>query len=286
MKSSNYPMGLAVASFVSALFLLVTGAAWANPSSKSPQEEMQEAFEREYSFLTLQKESLLRQRDQWKKRQESRLERARLEVGELQRSVVSETHANDARFEEVDALEKRKRAMTAEGSSLEALYKRIGKVVADFEPGLALDSSAKALPATAPAELKLADFAGPLERAGSLITEASAHRRIHASYRDEQGELTEGPVLRLGRVAAYAEADGKRALLVPEGSGLLKAVSPGALTDGLRFSPVAWFENLSVSVQLKRRPSWADQFSGAMPVVLLGLVFLIVLWLFGAIARV
>lgn len=244
------------------------------------QDGLQDAFQREYVYLTSQKEALNRQRGQMDKTFSEKTARAKAQVQELQRKLTQLTAANDERHEQLVGLEKQKKELQKRGTSLESTFKKATQALYDFNQGLKFETAKDRPEVTVPENMATPDLAPLFDGAVSSLNSASRRETFQGYYLDGNGDLKAGQVTRLGRVAAFVENQDGRFLLGPSGAGALKVLEPAAKNS------VFVFENLNEAARVQKPATWLESLADLGPILFLGVMLMMVMALFLVLVRI
>lgn len=247
------------------------------------QVDLKEAFQREHGYLVSQREVLARQQREQETRHRRELQALMGEVMRSEKALVAATSANDELFAEIQELEKKLREQNTREGSLAATLKKARKVLLEGEAGLKFEAVAKAEIPTDSATPE--DFVRVHRDALDLLRRSSSIERARLAVRDQEGQLKEREILRIGRVGAQSTGPLVRQVLGPAGDGSLQelGIKVEAAASGL--TPVYLFDRLLEKAVIKRPATWVDRAANAAPVVLLGALFAMVGGLFWALAR-
>ncbi len=267
------------------LLLLACGlgfslSALAQEATPPADSEINKSFQREYVYLSSQRESLNRQRAQMAASFSGRTAKAKAQVLELQKKLTHLTAANDERHEELTQLERQKKDLQKRGTSLESTFKKATQSLVDFKKGLRFESSKDKDPVTIPEHLKLADLGPLFTEANLLLRSASRTETFDGYYLDEKDEIKKGQVTRLGRVAAFLDSNDGRMILGPSGTGTLKTL---ASAKGLE---TFVFDNLSEAAKIQRQASLLEKLADLGPILFLALMLLMVAGLFLVLVKI
>lgn len=252
------------------------------------------AYQREYAFLVAQKSALQRQQTQMEaraKKNEKDLERS---IRSLESDLVKTQSANERSIELVQQLEKRKREEQGRATVLSSLWKRAYRNNKEVEHSLALSSEKLEIDAAPPEDVSLKDIALLGGKAMNLLSRSNDVEEVQGTYLNEKKKLVESKILRVGRVAAFAFNDQKVSLLGPDGAGHLQEMendSSGRVKKFLQqeevsIVPLFLFQSLQEKATLKKPAGFWDGFADLLPALFLGMLFLMVGWLFFQLSRV
>lgn len=251
-------------------------------SAIADESDLMKAFQREYSFLSAQKASLMRDQQTSQKVYQDRIRKLEAQVSALESEIVKAGAQNDLRFEELQELERKKKEQKNRDGSLQALFKRAQKTLNENFQGLNFQMAEKTEPVV-PDLVQVADFSEVKDQALELLQQSASVSEIRGAYKNRQGDLMEGPILRFGRIAAHALEGSQNKVLGPDGEGLLVELDTMEAGRG----PWAFylFENLMDKAVVKKKASVFDRFADALPIVVMGLMFALVGALFLMFAR-
>ncbi|MBY0385585.1 hypothetical protein K2X05_10560 [bacterium] len=254
-------------------------------TTHSPEENLSQSFQREYVYMSSQKAALQKQKTQLQSSFQERIGGAKAKTQSLQKEVVALSAKNDEQHELLMNLEKRKKELQKKGFSLENTYKKAKTSVRDFEQSMRFEATAKPAEIVAPEDLKFDDFEQIIEQAADLLTASTQVETFPGSFLDLNGQLTEGTITRVGRVAAIGTVKDSHFVLGPNGEGLLKALeaTSAPTTSSLN---VYIFESLNKAAKIQRVAGWTEKLADLSPLLFLGIILLLVAGLFGALIKV
>lgn len=273
--------------FCASLFLSLNS--WsqevAAPVSATSEEALTKSFQREYVYINSQKQALQKQKTQMQKSFQSRIQETKAKTRSLQKELVAKSSANDDQHELLMSLEKRKKDLQKKGSSLENTFKKAQTSVASFEQGLRFEPTGKPAEVLSPDDLKFEDFEKIVDQAADLLNASTQVEAFPGSFLDLNGQLTEGTITRVGRVAAIGSTKDAHFVLGPNGEGLLKALET---TEAPTKSSLQLyiFESLNKAAKIQRQGGWTETLADLSPLLFLGLILLLVAGLFGALIKV
>ena len=254
-------------------------------NTASSEEGLTQSFQREYVYLSSQKAALQKQKVQLQKSFQDRIGGAKSRTQSLQKEVVVLSSQNDEQHELLMSLEKRKKELQKKGFSLENTFKKAKTSVRDFEQGMRFEASAKPAEVVAPEDLKFDDFEQIIEQAADLLTASTQVETFPGSFLDLNGQLTEGTITRVGRVAAIGTVKDSHFVLGPNGEGLLKALEATSAPTKTSLN-VYIFESLNKTAKIQRVAGWTEKLADLSPLLFLGIILLLVAGLFGALIKV
>jgi biopolymer transport protein ExbB len=262
-------------------FLIVFAAMLGTSAyAQTPESDLNKAFQREYVYLVSQKEALGRQRTQMERSFAERTGKSKAAAESLQRQVARMAAANDERHEELVTLERQKKELQKRGTSLESTFKKATQTLGDFRRELKFDSSKDKTPVAAPENIALTDLAPVFEEAFTVLKKSSQSETFQGHYLDSKGDLKEGSVTRLGRVAAFVKNQDGEYILGPSGTGSLKVL------EAKSAGSVFLFDNLSEAARIQRPPTIVEHLANLGPILFLGLMLLMVAGLFLVLVRI
>jgi hypothetical protein len=256
-----------------------------NAPTPSTEESLQKSFQREYVYMTSQKQALLKQKQQVEKNYQDRIANAKSRTQFLQKDLVQKSSLNDEQHEILLSLEKRKKDLQKKDSSLESTYKKAQISVSDFSSGLRFEPAAKKTDVVVPADLKFEDFEKVVEKAVEVLEASTKVESFPGSFLDLEGELTEGTVTRVGRAAAIGSVKDNHYVLGPNGEGQLKALEATSAPTSSSLNLYV-FESLHKAAKIQRQGGFIEKLADISPLLFLGLILLLVAGLFGALIKV
>lgn len=268
------------------LFSVVSRAEETAPvTTNSAEENLTQSFQREYVYMSSQKAALQKQKSQLQKSFQERIGGAKAKTLSLQKDVVALSSQNDEQHELLTSLEKRKKELQKKGFSLENTYKKAKTSVRDFEQSMRFEAAAKPAEIVAPEDLKFDDFEQIIDQAANLLAGSTQIETFPGSFLDLNGQLTEGTITRVGRVAAIGTVKESHFVLGPDGEGLLKALEATTAPTSSSLN-VYIFESLNKAAKIQRVAGWTEKLADLSPLLFLGIILLLVAGLFGALIKV
>lgn len=261
-----------------ALWLLVT----LSTTFASAQNDLRDAFQREHSFLILQKENLIRQKSEGEKRHQNQLQALKKELMALDKKSLALTSGNDAIFQKIQDLQQEKKSQLTRETSLLMTLKKAKQKLKEVEHALHFENAKKVEPEL-PETVNLAVLGDLIQSSVQLLQRSTQTEDFKAGYKTQSGQLTEGLVRRYGRGAAHVIDGSEIQVLGPDGKGLLQVVD--VVQAGSSILPVYVFENLSQVAVVKKAATWTESIAGAVPAVFLLLMFAMVAGLFAVFVR-
>lgn len=262
--------------------------------ASTPEQEIEKAFQREYSYLAAQREALTRQRQKIEGKTTADLANARKSVQELSVKLASMQAGNDSLFSDVQDAEKIKREERNLGEQLQVIWRKARRTLEETRHSLRFESGKPEIGELIPPEqLQLSELARIGDEALTLAEGSSKLVRFRGSYLDKEGRLSESTLFRLGRVAVFADSPRGVMLLGPDGKGSLRVIEEDqkgaarSLLDNKQVSsvPVYLFESLQDRLTIKKPAGVTDRIADLIPLLFLGILFLMVGFLFAQLAR-
>jgi hypothetical protein len=266
-------------------FLALTAVADEVRPTETAEDTLNKSFQREYVYMTSQKQALQKQKATMLQNFQERIGTAKAKTQALQKELVAQTSRNDEDHELLLSLDKRKKELQKKGSSLENTFKKANSSVKEFERGLRFEQQTKGTDIESPEDLKFEDFDKVINQAADLLTSATQVEAFPGSFLDLSGNLTEGTITRVGRVAAIGSTKEAHFVLGPDGEGLLKALE--ATESPTRASLNLYiFESLNKAAKIQREAGFSEKLADWSPLLFLGLILVLVAGLFGALIKV
>jgi uncharacterized membrane protein YccC len=265
---------------LSIMTLALTLAVVAAAAAAQGQDDLDKAFQREYVYLSSQREALVRQRRQMDSSFNERISRLKHEVQQLQREVARLAAENDEQHERLTNLEKQKRELARGGSSIESTFKKASQTLAETEKALHFEVNREKVDPPLPEKPSLAALEPVFDRALSLLEDSGRMGSFEGTYMDENDRLAQGTITRLGRVAAFVDRQEGRYILGPNGAGGLKVLERA---DGAH---VFFFDNLNEAARITKPATWLESLADFGPLLFLALMLVIVAGLFLALVKV
>lgn len=255
------------------------------PTAAGSEQELNQAFQREYVYLASQKESLRKQKAQVEQNFNQRIAVAKGTTNSLQKELVSLTAQNDEDHEYMMSLERRKKDLQKKGSSMESTYKKAEITLTAFEAGLRFEQPEPKAEVTAPDELKFEHFDASMEKALEALQASARVESFEGSFLDMNDQLVQGQVTRIGRSAAIGSTANSHFVLGPNGSGLLKALEASD-APGKSSLQLYVFESMNKVAKLKKQGGFTEKLADFSPLIFLGLMLLLVAGLFSVLIKV
>lgn len=246
----------------------------------APQVSVEEAYRKEFAFLSAQKrelESQLGRMREMAAQQQAALNR---EIGALEARVLSLDGEAQGLDEQLRLADESAVVNADNSNTLEATYAQAGATLEGLGNALAKDSAF--------GELGDADKLAQLyAAAGSQLAALSSVRKEQGSFFLADGTQVNGEIVRIGNIAAYGIAEQGAGALAPAGAGELKlwrepaaevarAVAAGQMPAVL---PIFVFENTNQAVSEPEKKTVAGEVRKGGPIgytiVVLGLIALI-----------
>jgi len=242
--------------------------------------DLERAFQRELNYLTSQHDAMIKMRLQGEKNFATRINNGKDRVTRMTRDLVSLSADNDSKHEKVVEIEKQRRALEHREFSLQSVFKRATAALNEAEQARRFEVAQDGRPVAAPAKITLADLSGIFSRANDVLYSISRVESFDGTYLSATGELVQGKITGIGRVAAFAEDKDQKWVLAPNGEGQLQAI--GGL-DGIS---TYFFRSLSEQARIEHRGTWLESMASLAPVVFLTLMLLVVVGLFGLMTKI
>ena len=232
------------------------------------------AYQRERTYLTTQKEALLRIKNQLSSSLSERKLKAEREITLKQNEFSQLQLQNQELHEQFKAIEK----ITKESSQMAGqLEKNALKIQ---EQHSLLRSKLGLIGPVAPSEKDpVKKFEQLLSEGLSLVATLSRRDWRPHAFLDENEHLMQGEVLFIGLFAALGKAQGKLFTLAPYNDQFLKVIAPNQGHDFYFFNPN--FERTG----LKAAKTWKESIADAIPGIVMLIIMAAVLGLFILLAR-
>jgi hypothetical protein len=209
-----------------------------------------------------------------------RIMKAKAGAETAQRQVARLAATNDERHEELTTLEKKKKELEKRGTSLESTFKKASQSLADFRKELKFDTSKDKTPVIAPENITLTDLSPLFTEAFQVLKTSTQTEIFQGHYVDDKGDLRDGTVTRLGRVAAFAKNQDGEFVLGPNGNGTLKVLQAKAANS------VYVFDSLTEAARIQHPPTVLEHLADFGPLFFLALMLLMVAGLFVVLVRI
>lgn len=234
---------------------------------------LDDAYKREKTYLTAQRDSLLKMKASLKSLQDQRKAKAEKDIQLKQSELSSLMLKNQELHEEFKAIEKSTKESSQMVGQLEKNALKISENLSHLRAKLGLTSEQST-------ELD------PVKRFEEILTDAfylienvsSEEWRSHA-FLDENDHLVQGEVLFQGLFSAWGRQGNKLFSLVPYNNEFLKVASVAVKGETYLFSPN--FERTG----LKAAKSWKESVADAIPGIVMMMIMIAVLGLFIMLAR-
>ncbi len=252
--------------FLFSIFLLISFNAKA-------ELNINEAYQREKSYLLAQKEALLKMKSSLVNSQNLRKSKAELDIVKKQNELSAFILKNQELHEEFKVVEK----STKESAQLAGQLEKNGLKITD---SLNAIKTKLGLPQTQHAEMdSVKRFENILEDVFGLIGNMSNQSWRPHAFLDENDHLVQGEVLFNGLFSAFGKTSGKIYHLVPYNNEFLKASGTFSGNEVHLFSPN--FERTG----FKTAKTWKESVADALPGVIMVMIMICVLGLFIMLAR-
>lgn len=248
------------------------------PLTVQAQSSLDEAYQREYMYLTSQRMALKRQSVKSRENFRRRIQRLRAQVEKLQTQVTQLSVQNDHMQEDWMELEKMRKQAKGRHSSLVNVLETAQARLKEVEGELALSPLEKSqMTNMEPAVVE--DFASVVKRSLDLLRRSSESQTIDGVYLSESQELERAPIRRTGRVAAFVEGQESRLILGPDGQGNLKVLE--RTTGAANY----FFDDWSNSARIEKAATWLESLADLGPLLFLAVMLFLVAGLFVALVR-
>jgi biopolymer transport protein ExbB len=264
------------------------------PPAPTAEQEIERAFQREYAYLAAQREALARQRQKVASKTSADIVAAKKIAQELGARLARLQSENDSLFANVQDAERIRREERNREDQLLVAWKKAKRALEENRLALRFEGGKPEIDLLPPEKLAVADLVRLGTEGIALAETGSRLVRFKGTYLDQNDRLVDSTLFRLGRVAVFAEtADGVK-LLGPVGKGALRAVEDDkdgnarSLLEKRQVSsvPVYLFESLQDRLSVKKPAGITDRIADMVPLVFLGLLFLMVAFLFSQLAKV
>ncbi len=223
-------------------------------AQENDEQALNRAYAKEFAFLKAQKESLKKQIEAQKKRNDAKLKAARKDVNVLENKLLS--------FEvKIDAAQDRLlKAQQAEQGSIDTsaiVDGTITQAKATLDPY----SIAFSFDKESSYSQKMAQI---FERSSKLINDLATVKKESGSFYLQDGSKAEGEIIKIGNIAAYGTSPKASGALAPAGNGKYKLWNAPEAMDTANMlsknqipSPMYIFiyENLKKEVEYKTQES-------------------------------
>ena len=234
---------------------------------------LEEAYKREKSFLTAQKESLIRMKINMATSLKQRKALAEKEISTKEADLSRLMLKNQELHEDYKALEKITKESSQMRGQLEKNQLKIQDNLTQIRAKLGVAHAASNETDV------IKKFDGTLEETLGLIQMISSEKwRAHA-FLDENDHLVQGEVLFQGLFSAWGKQGSKIFALAPYNNEFLKVMNKAAVNEVYLFTPD--FERTG----LKIAKSWKETVADGIPGVVMAFIMMAVLGLFILLAR-
>lgn len=257
-------------------------------------EELQQAYQKEYAFLVAQRESIQRQTQQMEETSAKnlRLMEAKLKEGERELAISQST--NEKNFEEIQTLERRRREELGRDAVLASLWKRADRQVKEATHSLNFSPEKLEIDSLPPENLSLQDLGMLGKEALEVLKKSSMVEEFRGTYMNSNKKLVEGTIVRFGRVAAVALREGNATTLGPDGDGRLQemeskdsaAVMAFLKSEAAGMVPLYLFQSMRERASIRKPGGPMEAVADLAPALFLALLFGMVGWLFFQLAKV
>jgi hypothetical protein len=242
--------------------------------------DFERAFQRELNYLSSQRDAMTRMRSQMEQTLATRINNGKDRVTKMSRELASLSADNDSKHEKVVEIEKQRRELEHREFSLQSVFKRATTAINEAEKARRFEAAQDSRPVVVHSKIDLADLAGIFSRANDVLYSMSRIESFEGTYLSPEGVLVQGKITGVGRVAAFAEDDGQKWVLAPNGEGQLQAI------DGFEGFSTYVFRSLSEPARIEHRGTWLESTASLAPGVFLALMLLVVGGLFGLMAKI
>lgn len=268
------------------ILFLLSPVVLAQTATKGPDEELLQNYQREYAFLAAQKQSLIDQTVRLKQNTKQKLKTAEASLATLEAQLAKLQANNDKQFEMIQAYERQRKEIEGRQGALASLWKRMKRGLQEQSMSIQLRSDA-VIEEVPPEGVSIEQIAPLGQEALNLVEKSKSLEAITRTYMNKDNELAEGQVLRVGRVAAFLKHNGQVTnILAPTGDGMLKEIEPVEAKSSSQLMPIYIFESLKESLKLQKPSGWKEKLADFAPLLFLGVLFLMVAWLFLRLARI
>jgi len=234
---------------------------------------LNEAYQREKSYLVAQKEALLKMKSSLANSQNLRKSKAELDIQKKQNELSALMLKNQDLHEEFKVIEK----STKESAQLAGQLEKNGLKISD---SLNAIKTKLGLPQTQHTEMdSVKRFENILEDVLGLIGNMSNQSWRPHAFLDESDHLVQGEVLFTGLFSAFGKSAGKIYHLIPYNNEFLKASGTFSGNEVHLFSPN--FERSG----FKTAKTWKESVADALPAIIMLMIMTCVLGLFIMLAR-
>lgn len=241
---------------------------------------LDQAFQREYVYLTSQREALRRQKETIDKNMSARVTRLKAEVERLQTEWTRLSVSNEELQDNLNNLEKKRREITKNNGSVQSIYRKASKTLNAVEKAMRFEVTDNDDLDLSPESKNLENLTDIFRRSAELLNASSQRDEFHGAYLDQQSQLASAKITRLGRVAAFIDKADQRHLLAPNGQGILKVLETTNKTSAY------FFENLREASVLKKPATWVERLADFGPLIFLSMMLLLVAGLFAVMVKI
>lgn len=248
-------------------------------AAPTPEIQLEEALKRELGYINLQIQSLQKQQQAQKTARDQKTAGLQREIKRMTQESAGLAVQIDETQAQVTQLERQRKSLFDKSMNLTELYNKAMETLLRTETELKFkfwNPSQDFKPATG---VEFEQLWGVLRKSTDVLEQASRLEKVKASFLDQKGVITQGEILRVGRVAAVGEGW----LMGPSTKGVLQALEP-VMKDAETLS-VYLFNELTSHVDLKVKATLWDRLADWLPGIVLVFVFGLVLILFSLFAR-
>ncbi|MGE4131144.1 MAG: hypothetical protein AB7F86_05865 [Bdellovibrionales bacterium] len=241
--------------------------------------DLDAAYQREYLYLTSQRQAQKRQYEKMVADYSARTSRLRAEVANLQRKLTTMAAAHDELHENLMTLEKKKKELARRGLSIESTVKRAMVSTEELQKALRFEPNKEKQQPTLSKEVTVADLNPLIDRTLDLLKSSSDRSSYEGTFLSSDDQLKAGKIQRVGRVAAFIQDQDRKVLLGPNGQGQLKELE----TETGRGQ--YFFDNMMEAAHVERAATFLERLADLGPLFFLALMLLLVAGLFMALLR-
>ncbi|MEC7275477.1 MAG: MotA/TolQ/ExbB proton channel family protein [Bdellovibrionota bacterium] len=233
------------------------------------EDSLLKTYQRELAFLTAQKRTLEKQKTTIEKQFVSKVAKAKRDLDKAQNDLVKLTKTNELKSTQLLEAERNLENIEGSNSLLETTLLQ-GKMTLNFD-----EEKWKSL------ETGEAKISAILSGAVKLLTKGGEIEMIDGEFFTQEGKLTEGRMIKVGRIASYGITPKHSSMLMPVGLGKLKLTENNLEKELAKFRsgdlltsmPIFLYETTSKGIEPKKEKTFMEivEAGGAIAYVIVGL---------------
>jgi hypothetical protein len=250
----------------------------------SDTEVLKKAVERELKLLGEQETTLVRRQEKLESDKAALIRKAKASV-RSQESSLLENQANSEKLaQEVKSLAEDKNRLMSREENLNKLWTRSMKTLGINESKYYLKPQDEILVPPVPENLMVGDLKEVWEKSLALLQQVQSLQSLEVEVNSENG-VQRLSALRWGGLGIFGRDQEKESQVLGPGNER-ELVRLGEANLGGGRTGIFLFDGLSGTVLIKKHLTWLDRIADQIPLLILGLMLLVVLFIFTKLARV